>query len=132
MHTNAILAFDPGISTGVALRANGEIITTTIHLDDVNKIYDFFKYEPEVVIIERFACIRISSYGLRTVELVGALKALSYIHGIKPVMHAPQHRTAFIIPARQLLKGVLHKTDHEVDALAHLLCHEHFKQALGV
>jgi hypothetical protein len=122
--SDVILAIDPGLSTGVALRSNGTLTTTTLHSNEA--VWALFnKSHVNVVVIERFATAgRLSSPGLATIELVGSIKGICYIQGILLHVHVPQFRYAWMDRAKALLQGVEAHTVHEVDALAHLLAYE--------
>jgi hypothetical protein len=118
-----ILAFDPGGSTGVALRLpDGTWETNT--LTDPGDIWDFINERPDVVVFEVFSTGgRVDKYMIYTIELVGGIKAVCYALSIRAIAHAPVKRYPFLQQAEALLKGQAH-TRHEVDALAHLLAFE--------
>jgi hypothetical protein len=140
------IAIDPGSSTGVAiLTERDEIVTMTLDTSegDVAGVLELLlEQRPSTVIVERFVTSGLMSrYGLHTVELVGAIKALSHlagstelylehIHGKIPafdlVLRTPSQRAVRIPTAKVMLRErrttLGHKfTDHEVDALAHLI-----------
>lgn len=118
-----ITAFDPGVTTGVAIRLGNGLIRTlaTRDLDEVYKLVIGSKF----VVYENFAtAFRISKDGLFTVRLCGGIIALAAVNGIPIKRHMPQQRYPFQKPAHQLLLGTKHQI-HEEDALAHLLAYEH-------
>lgn len=119
------MAIDPGGSTGVAYSINGKYITNT--LTDPRELYELiYENKPDVVAIEAFATDHmISRDGIRTIEIVGGVKALCSVLGIAIHVHTPQFRKAFMQPSQQHMSGVIGKTVHEIDALAHLLRLEH-------
>jgi hypothetical protein len=118
-----ILALDPGGHTGVALRLpDAKILTNTVTAP--SDLFDFFIEKPDIVVFEIFATGgRVDRHMIYTIELVGAIKALCYILGIKAYAHVPQARNPWIEAAATLLKGTAH-TRHEIDACAHLLAFE--------
>lgn len=115
------MGIDPGGSTGVAYSINGHYITNTI--TDPRDLYTLiYENKPDVIAIERFATDHmISRDGIHTIEIVGGVKSLCAVLGIALHIHTPQFRKAFMQPAGQALSGVINKTVHEVDAMAHLL-----------
>lgn len=115
------MGIDPGGSTGVAYSINGHYITNTI--TDQNELYKLiYDNKPDVIAVERFATDHmVSRDGLHTIEIVGGVKALCSVLGIALHIHTPQFRKAFMHPAQQQMSGVIGKTVHEIDAMAHLL-----------
>ena len=119
------MAIDPGGSTGVAYSINGHYISNTI--TDPKELYTLiYENKPDVIAIEAFATDHmISRDGIRTIEIVGGVKSLCCVMGISIHIHTPQFRKAFMHPAQQQMSGVIGKTVHEIDAMAHLLRLEH-------
>lgn len=141
------IAIDPGSSTGVAiLTERDEIVTMTLDTSegDIDGVLGLLLEQmPDVVIVERFITSgTMSRYGLHTVELVGAIKALHHLaetmyvensaplarvfHPFELVLRTPSQRAVRIPAAKIMLRErrttLGHKfTDHEVDSLAHLL-----------
>lgn len=144
-----ILAIDPGITTGIAVRAaNGQIATAVctstckacgsedIHnltlrcktcggMSEAVQLYNMI-CEPtlEHVVYESFQAQTISKYGLHTVRLVGAIEALCWKLELPVTTHMPVERKPFLDDAAKLLEGRRHMI-HEKDALAHLLRFEY-------
>lgn len=136
------MAIDPGASTGVAFLlvdnvGQEHIITMTVpsHDGDVSSVVNLLlENTPEVVILERFISRgMLSKYGLETIELVGAIKCLEHLGRMRRstffelIRRTPSQRTIYIPRAKRAMDerkkaGVCKSfTDHEVDALAHLL-----------
>jgi len=81
--------------------------------------------KPDHVVFEVFNTQgRVDFWMIYTIELVGGIKAAIYALGLHGYAHSPGQRTPFIAEAERMLRGQEH-TVHEVDALAHLLRHEH-------
>lgn len=122
-----ILAIDPGISTGIATKINLAYNTfTTKQNSDVYEIV--YEYPWDYVVIEQYSTTLIGKYGLRTVELVGAVEGLCYIQKLRLIKRNPIQRTPFVPRAKTLMKelelgvGLLDEVvNHQVSALSHLL-----------
>lgn len=133
-----ILAVDPGQNTGVAFRLdNGNWFTLTVEkmptADDrfdltlSTLVEQFQKHTCTVLVIERFTSMSryLSKFGIETIELVGAIRAICYVHGVHVALQMPGHRMGMVGEATKLLKERKRPyTDHEVSALAHLLAYE--------
>lgn len=121
-----ILAIDPGGTTGIAVKDRGDQYNTFVCKDE-EELWELFRSPPTLVIIENFVAELISKYGLYTVQLVGGVKALCYLHNIPLVIQMPQKRIAFVKEAKQKLKDQGYRFEiHEADALAHLLAYEYW------
>lgn len=129
--TMNVVAFDPGGTTGIATRINGELITCTA--DDYQSAWEFIQPGLDVVIYERFASAVATSHdALYTIELVGGIKALCWHYHVPIIRHEPQNRIAYLEEAKTIVHAMRkeageklgEKARHEYDALAHLLCHE--------
>lgn len=118
-----VLAIDPGGSTGLALRLpDSTLLTVTTTLP--SELYDFFRSPPDEVVLEPFNTAgQVDRYMIYTMDLVGGVKAICYLLGIKCFIQPPQRRYPWLQEAEALLAPKEH-TKHEVDALAHLLAHE--------
>lgn len=122
-----ILCLDPGITTGVAYIYTGEIPKTDalktheevyLLVDSIHAHHGGWNH----VVIEQFSTDNmISKYGLRTVELVGAVEVLCWLRGIPFHRRVPMQRKPFLLRAERYLKDKKGRVDHEVDALAHLI-----------
>lgn len=120
-----ILAIDPGVSTGIAIRMDdGDFQTVTVR--NKEDLYGYIQAPVSVVVYETFQAQMISGYGLHTVRLVGAIEALCWYLKIKAVSQMPQQRKAYASKATALLhtKKTYKYTVHEMDALSHLLAYE--------
>src|SRR5215831_5843760 len=119
-----IISIDPGGTTGVAIRfPDGSF--KTVSITKKTDLYELIRPPVEVCVYEEFQAQLISGYGLHTVRLVGAIEALCWNYGIKGVPRQPQRRKAYVSKAVALLHDSGYSfTDHEADALAHLLSYE--------
>jgi hypothetical protein len=127
------MAIDPGGTTGVAIRFPDGTFKT-VSITKKTDLYDLIRPPVQVCIYEEFQAQLISGYGLHTVRLVGAIEALCWKEGIKPVPRQPQRRKAYVNKAVALLHDLNQQyeyTDHEIDALAHLLSYEAADQPQG-
>ena len=95
-----------------------------------NRIDDVWRtirdLRPEVLVVERFATSgRISAPGLETVEIVGSLRGLAWMLDIEYMRRTPAQRYPMMHEARTYMNALkVAHTDHQVDALAHLLVYE--------
>ncbi len=108
----------------MAFYVEGQIRTCVAFSDrEVLELLDGAK----LVIIERFATSgRISSYGLQTVELVGAIKGWCWSRGVDFHLSTPTQRYPQMGVAEQAVGSIITPSKfakHEVDALAHLLAY---------
>lgn len=93
------------------------------------------EYEIAVVALEVFATGgRVDAHMIHTMEIVGSVKGICYVKKIPCVFQQPQMRRSFISDAKAILEEQLGRPvrmnkqdgeDHEVDALAHVLCLEY-------
>lgn len=120
---NVLLAIDPGVTTGVALKVGEDRKTTNLKSDV--ELFEFILMADEVV-YENYAGQIISKYGLHTVRLVGGIIALCWYLKKPCTRHAPVDRYPFMDKAKLILTH--QHTQHELDALAHLLRYEHDQQ----
>lgn len=120
-----ILALDPGLSMGAARRDDDNSIHTTVVKGEYYLwLADHIKMA-DIVVVEQFQADNINKYGLFTVELVGAICALSEEHSVKCYRHAPGFRKAMQQKAHDYLRGLKKRfVIHEEDALAHLFMYE--------
>ena len=129
--SDVIVAFDPGGTTGVAVKVGDDYHTTTA--TSPLEVYRWFlDPKPDRVVFEIFSTQgRVDKYMIYTIVLVGGIKAACEVLNIPGYAHTPQTRKAFIEEARQILRGKRHVI-HEVDALAHLLAHEYKRKKAGL
>lgn len=134
-----MMAIDPGQNVGMALRFdNGNWGTLTVEkVPNGDERFDmvlstlielFNQHKPDGMVVESFKTMSryVSKYGLETLELIGAIRAIAYLHKVPIVQQMPSQRLFMEHEARQLLKDRARRfTDHEVSALAHLLAHEY-------
>lgn len=127
-----LVAIDPGGSTGIAMKEDGVYSTiTTKFPDDV--FAKILCNEWTAVIYEDFNTGgNISKDGQHTLKLIGGILALCWQKNIKPYRQVPQERMAFLARANAILKKIKEKpTNHDKDALAHLLHWEYENGAAG-
>ena len=118
----SLIAIDPGGNTGIATKIDGIYHTETTPLPDV--VFGHINNgDWDVVIYEDFNTSgNISKDGQHTLKLIGGILALCWRRDIKPYRQMPQARMAFLARANGILKKIKDKTtNHEKDALAHLL-----------
>lgn len=118
----AVVAIDPGGTTGIAIKlpiVDSMYVTCTTSTPV--QLYEFLKRTDfSHLIVENYQAQTIGHWGLYTVDLVGACKAIAHMKGAVYVKHMPQDRYAFKKEARQILKG-RKVVIHEIEALEHLL-----------
>lgn len=121
-----VMAIDPGITTGLAFKIAGEYrVAVATDTRDVWKLV--WEDKPDLVLIEQFQAQHISRYGLRTVELVGAIESLCWAARIRFERRIPQHREPGMAPAIRWLEAnpqVARTMQHHIDALAHIMAWE--------
>lgn len=137
-----IIAIDPGQHTGIAVRLdNGEWATLMADKlpDDterLNMVLDTLtdliqRNTTTAIVVENFKTMGyLSKYGIETIELIGAVKAMCFVYDVKLVRQDPSHRDAFTQTSNRMIKDrartlKIPMSDHEVSALAHLLCYEY-------
>lgn len=118
-----VFAIDPGITTGLAWKIHG--IYKVAVAKDVRQVWEFIVTKPDLVLVEQFQSTQISKYGLRTVELVGAVEALCWHLDIKCIRRVPQHMGIGVAPAVRWLRAEgLPFLEHDKDALSHIMGYE--------
>lgn len=119
-----IIAIDPGVTTGVAIRFNDGKFSTCV-CETPQQIWELVAGLPwNAVVFEFFATSgKISSYGLQTVEIVGGIRAICFIRKLSAFAQPAWKRKPYLVEAKKLLVGKKHM-EHELDALAHLLAFE--------
>jgi len=127
-----LLAIDPGVTTGVAVKIRDSYITACVK--EPADLWQYFNAPYEAVIVETFAAQIISHHGLHTVRLVGGVEALCHHLRLPLYLQPPQRRKAFMNSARNILHAQWERTHtrhevHEEDALAHMLAWEHHTRA---
>jgi hypothetical protein len=125
--TLRVLAFDPGVTTGIAYRPKkGEYATCVVKTPE--EAWEFIDPKSvDLCIFEDFQAQLISRYGIHTVQVVGGIKARCAMYKIDILLQRPQQRRAFIDIAARYLKehrGGTGTGAHEKDALSHILSWE--------
>lgn len=129
-----IAAIDPGLTTGIAYRfSHGEWGTVSVprSMKEV-VLVQLESYQPKIIIIETFIGMGyLSKYGIETMELVGAIKFWCIWREAELVRRTNVQRRPLIPVAKDMLLERKKKlgasfsfTDHEMDALSHLLSWE--------
>ena len=113
-----LLAIDPGLTSGIAVKMNGKY--TAFTLDIVTQVYDLIaNTQWTALAYESFSSAgNINAAGHATIRLTGAIEAICYLHKIPYFVHSPQNRYAFMQRSKALLGKVI---VHQQDAMAHLL-----------
>jgi hypothetical protein len=113
-----LLAIDPGVTTGCAVKMNGAYKAFTLDLTE--QVYELVNdTQWTALTYESFSSAgNISAAGHATIRLTGAIEAICYLHKIPFFVHSPQNRYTYLPKAKALLGKVI---VHQVDALAHLL-----------
>ena len=117
------MAIDPGPHTGIAVREfDGSAVTYMT--EDRNELWRLIQlYNPQHLACETFYTGgRVDIHMIRTIEVVGGVKAACAVLGIAYHMQEPQMRKSFLDEAKVMGKR---SWEHEYDALAHLLCLEY-------
>ncbi len=117
-----IISIDPGGTTGLAVSVGGEVATCTE--TDPEIVWSMCQ-RFDVIVIERFATSgMMSRYGLWTIELVGGVRAIAYLHNKQLFIHSPQERYAYQqIAHKMLLDRKVPFVIHEEDSTAHMLAY---------
>lgn len=120
-----LMGIDPGPHIGIAVKINYDYHTATV--TDPKELWDMLsQYRPDHVAYENFFTGgRIDTNMIRTMEIVGSIRAVCHVFGIPAHLQQPQQRRGFILDARKILTGQIGKMPHDEDALAHLLLLEH-------
>lgn len=125
-----IVAIDPGVSTGVAIKLDSLYTSITLTQDEIKsgKLLEIIKGS-DYVIMERFDIHyaksqgRVSGHGLATIETVGRIMAYCETLEIPIRRQSPQNRKAFQKQAKSMMQK--YDTIHQQDATAHLLSFEY-------
>lgn len=115
-----IIGIDPGPNIGFAMHVSDQYATALY--TEPNVLWDLLKaHPPERLAFETFIGTgRLDPAKQHTIELVGSLRGLCRVLGIKGYPQQPQTRRPFLPHAKSLLQGKGCSV-HEHDALAHLL-----------
>ena len=124
-----IVAFDPGGTTGCAMRMNvsGDILTCPLSKPEevFDMIRDCVKSDPNTIVVyEDFIGTKIDIHGSKTIKIIGGIVALCYVYKLAVTRHTPQKRRPFLDQSAEMMSSRKNITVHEKDALAHLLAWE--------
>lgn len=125
-----IVAFDPGGTTGIAVKRQDNYHTFVTHTPEAlyNWIHDNQDQLTQIILEDFVTGGQVDVYMLYTIRLVGGVQALAHIYGIDCDTRTSITRKMFIPKAKILLKKIKpNHVIHEVDALAHLLQWEHLR-----
>ncbi len=128
-------AIDPGPHTGVAWhlpKGTKPYQTCTILDSELHQLWtNLVTFNPRLVALEIFKrSERIDHNMIVTMEIVGGVKAICCVRGMQLYLHNPGMERSFYTQAKQMLHGHDH-TEHERDALAHLLTMEYLLEHPG-
>lgn len=123
-----VVAVDPGVSTGVAIRTRDNTFHALVIKSSIDLLSIVEQHKPDVLAFEDFNAVGFASKdGQATLRLVGAIELLCYTHNLRPVLQFPRERTPFLPLAKAMLqqRGLQRAPiSHEIDATAHLLLYE--------
>lgn len=121
------------MSVGIASRIDGKYATLTLKGADL--LYDMLRdYKPDIVTVETFFTAgRVGVAMIRTIEMVGGVRAACRVLGVPCYGQTPGARVARVDDAKTVFASVhghrpimtKDQDDHEISALAHLLTLEH-------
>lgn len=133
-----IISFDPGISSGVAIKKDDKYFTCTLSLEEAQggKLRELITPCDQVV-YENFVGykshdMRVSAEGFETVKLIGRIQEICLQLNKSIFKYGAQNRLAWMKKAKEMIKAKqtisIKPTQHEADALGHLLNHEYQMQ----
>jgi len=129
-----VIAIDPGIRIGCAVCMDGPYRTCTYDQSTLADFYDTLRAADRVILEDFDTGGRVDHNMLRTVQVIGGVKAVCLLHHVRFELQWPQERRSFIQDAIDLLKkqgrrvvNTKQEDNHEIDALAHLLAWEHYQ-----
>lgn len=121
--TPTLLSIDPGAKhVGLCVYVNGQFTTCTIECS-IEAVYNFIlEGFWDRIILEGFSTPGlIASFGIQTVELIGAVKALCWLKHIPLTVQYPIERHGDLVGVKEMFKGKRGMTRHEKDAYAHMV-----------
>jgi hypothetical protein len=130
------LAIDPGGTTGLCWQSTDwplKIPYLTATANSAEKVWECVDSAfIRTVIYEQFSTKYISKHGLHTVRVIGGIQALCMHYNIPCIPRTAQSRIAFLDDAKAILTGKGESfTEHQKDALAHMLSYEHEMRLYG-
>ncbi len=121
-----IMSFDPGYTTGVAIREDGGL--TLVQLKGLGPVWRLLHdVVPDVIVYEKFFYQRRDKVDLRPVEAIGLIKLYAELKQIPIYGQAPQQAKRFWTDSKvKKLDFWVAGEPHAMDALRHLLYYEAF------
>lgn len=127
----AILAIDPGKTTGLAIKIDKKI--RLLEITDYPVVWWWVANNPwDHVVCEGFVAQHISRFGLLTVRIIGGVEAICREHGIPYTIQPSGRRVPFLPKAIEIIERTHGKRlarEHRQDAFANLLEYEYFVEA---
>lgn len=128
-----LIAIDPGITTGVAIRVEGRLHTCVVDAYKLEDLFDIIDViAPQQIVIERFIIggsnVSMNPERLKTIELVGEVKGYCRAKQIECETATPGQRHSHQHESERNIGGLIPKGKvavHEADALAHLFAWEY-------
>ena len=121
-----LYCFDPGKTTGFAIFDITEGNAVLSYAAQSREVIGFLQKMEEHahVVYEGFARGNAASYDqIATITLIGSIRSYCISKGIKYTMQYPASRKGFILPAKAMVRELLHGTEktyhHSIDAIAH-------------
>lgn len=119
-----VLAIDPGLTTGIAWHDQTGHHTMNIRDETGKALWNFVKqWAWDHVILENYASRVANPNGDQTLRILGGVIGICTVNSIPLTIEWPNERTWKMVAAKAMLKveGMPTPTDHQIDALAHLL-----------
>lgn len=123
-----VIAFDPGVTTGIAIFEEGTLNywgTFKSLKACVNTLHDFLRDDTRTTVVVMEAFNRgntVVDEQIQTIELCGAITAICELKGAYLVRQSPSTRTSYLPIARAMLQSYSDSNKrHAIDAVAHAI-----------